>query len=165
MNKTGFTLIELMVTVLICGFIVLAMTCLFVAALKFYNTISDQANATTDASLGMHSMQRVLRWATPSTTPSTGSGDGYIMRVKVTINTTGNLPEILSNNTTVIFGLKADSNFEYKAGAAAAHVIANDITGFNPSWDSTNNELALQITATKNTRSSSLESKVHLLGE
>ena len=166
MKNKGVTLVELVVVIVISGFIVLAMTCQWVAYVKNSSLISDQFDATTDASLAMHSMERVLRWAVSSATPSINTDANYVTSITVTINKTDSLPEILSSPTTVIFGLKANNSFECKVGAAI-YVIANDITSFpisGASWDSVNKELTLQITATKNTRSCSLESKVHLVG-
>ena len=166
MSKNGFTLVELIVTVLICSFIVSVMTVLFVAELKLYNSISGQADATASASIAIHGMNRVLRWAKISTSvpispdiniPTTG----YVNSVTVTINKNINLPEITADGTQVIFGNKSDNTFEYKIGNAAS-VISNNITSFTPTWDGS--ELTLNITATKNNRSASLESKIHLIG-
>ena len=166
MNKRGFTLIELLVTLILCGCVILVMTCQFVTELKSYNIISDQTNATTDASLVMHDMERVLRYAKSSGTVGINNNANYSASVTVTIDNTGNLPEITANNTTVIFGRLKDATntFQYVVGGGTPYPITQDITAFTPSWDSGNKELTFQITATRNGRSSSLESKVHFLG-
>ena len=174
MVKRGVTLIELIIVLSISGIVILAVTAQFVTALSFQSMIGDQATATTEAEMAMHSMTRVLRYAKysqPVTTPDDTSGTS----VKATISGNGYLDEIpLNVDTPVTFTrIKTgdDANkFTYKIGSSGtANTIATGITFFSAKYpadasDPTNHNLVLNITATKNTRSSSLESQVHLLG-
>ncbi|MDD5135861.1 MAG: prepilin-type N-terminal cleavage/methylation domain-containing protein [Candidatus Omnitrophica bacterium] len=166
MPNKGMTFIELIVALVISGFVVLIMTCLFVSEFVFQNQIADQGAATTEAGMAMHYMARVLRYAVPSS-PVTITDNANVTSVTATIGS-GYLDEITSNTAVTFSRIKTGgtaNNFTYKIGAAAASTIATGITSFSSSYDSVNKELFLQVTATKNTRSSLLETKVHLLGD
>lgn len=182
MKNKGLTLIELVVAITISGLLVLAMTSQFVTEVIFRSTISDQIAVINDASIAIRHMTRILRYAKASTVPAgikdTASGD-YDKSITVAIdkNAAGdNLPEITSDGTTVTYGWKQNYTLECKIGALTPYLITDDITDFPVSsswWDSANNDLTLQLTATaqrtptvqKTRRSSTFRTKIHILGE
>jgi type II secretory pathway pseudopilin PulG len=168
MNNKGATLLELVIVLLISSLLVLAMAFQFTALFFYQKNVLGQINASNDANMAMHSMIRIFRYAIPSTVTTT-THTGCVTSITATIAGPGYLSEITSN-TTVTFGRRADNTFAYFITGGATNVIANNITSFpvsDASWDITNGELTLRLTATDagSRKTSSLESKVHLLGE
>ena len=174
-KNRGLTLTELIIAMVIGGIVLLAITCQFVAEQTFRTSINNRIAAINDASIAMHHMTRVLRYAKPSTV-STAPATGYVTSITATIDhavahtTAGdNLPEFTAN-TVVIYGWKADNSFEYTRGAAT-QTISKYITAFPVTslwWDGANNNLTIQITAQTNAKqgngSSSLNTKIRVLG-
>jgi Tfp pilus assembly protein PilW len=168
MNSRGLTLAELTVAMVIGGVIFFALTCQFVAELTFRKTINNQIAATDDASVAMRHMTRVLRYAKPSTV-STVPVTGYATSITATIDhatahsadNCDNLSEFTAD-AVVTYGRTSVNTFEYKRGTAAPIIISNRITDFTPTW--VNPNLSIQLTAQQGNRSSSLNTKIRLLG-
>ncbi|MFA5142823.1 MAG: prepilin-type N-terminal cleavage/methylation domain-containing protein [Candidatus Omnitrophota bacterium] len=160
MDRKGVTLVEFIVVVVISGFIVVAIACQFVAELTFRQLISDQVFVTSESAIAMRHMVRVLRYADPSKTVTTGAN-----KVEVTIDHKAagdNLPEITAN-TAVAYRLNG-ALLEYRCGSGGSYrKIADNISAFSSSWDS-DSILTLALTAKKKTRSCPLETKVRFLG-
>ena len=170
MNRKGFTLLELVIVLVISSLLVLAIAYEFMVLSSYQKAVLDQINASNDARTAMDDMVRVLRYAIAPVTVAANSG-GYATNITATIAGPGHLNEITSN-TEVTFGRTADNTFVYNIGSTAGvggatYAIVNNITDLAAEWDSANNELTLWLTATAagSGKTSSLESKVHLLGE
>lgn len=167
-KKKGFTMIELMVAVVVVGIISVALVCQYFSEQTFRMMINNQVAATNDASVAMHHMTRVLRYAINATI-STTAESGYVTSIKATINhdvAGASLPEFTSN-TTVVYGRKSDNTFEYKMGSSDPYIISDCITDFPVDWlwwDWLTGCLTLEITAQKGTRSSSLRTRVQVVG-
>lgn len=167
-RRRGLTMLELMVAVVMVGIVAIAISCQYVAEQTFRTIINNQVDATHDASLVMHHMTRVLRYAKTSEFYMNSDPD-YVSSIRATIDHTAtgiSLPEFTSD-TVVVYGRKSDNTFEYKMGGASPYVISNCITNFpveNSWWNSNTSDLSLQITAQKGARSSLLRTKIHILG-
>ncbi|MCX5667780.1 MAG: prepilin-type N-terminal cleavage/methylation domain-containing protein [Candidatus Omnitrophica bacterium] len=165
MNNRGLTLVELIIAMVISGIIFLALTCQFVSELTFRTMINNQIAATNEASIVMRHMTRVLRYAKPLTI-STTTASGYATSIMATIDYAAagsNLPEFTAD-TVVTYGRKSDNTFEYSKGGVV-DVISNRITAFPATsswWDGA--DLTIQITAQQGNKSSSLNTKIHVLG-
>ncbi len=172
MNNRGLTLVELIVAMVIGGIIVFALTCQFVAELTFRAMINDQIAATDEASIAMHHITRVLRYARPLTvvvrsTPVTLGLTTYTTSITATIDSTVagiSLPEFTAD-TSVTYGRTGNNSFEYIRGASAAIVISNRIKAFPVVaawWVSPN--LTIQLTAEQGNKNSSLDTRIRVLG-
>jgi prepilin-type N-terminal cleavage/methylation domain-containing protein len=170
-NNRGLTVIELIIAITVGSIILLAFTCQFVAEATFRKAINDQIAATNDASIVMRHMTRVLRYAKPSTI-NTSVVSGYTTSITATIDHAAAHPFInhdywpeFTADTVVIYGRKSDNTFEYKKGSAAPVVISNRMKAFPVTflWLVGSN-LTIQLTAQQGNRSSSLKTKVHVLG-
>ena len=170
MNNRGFTLIELIIAMVISGVIFLALTCQFVADQTFRAMINNQIAANSEASIAMRHMTRVLRYARPLTVSTTPVA-GYDTSITATIDYAvagNNLPEVTAD-TDVTYGRKSDNTFEVKMGTAGTpSIISKYITAFpvTPTWwDSVYKNLTIQLTAQQGNKSSSLNTKIHVLGK
>ncbi|MFA5142819.1 MAG: type II secretion system protein [Candidatus Omnitrophota bacterium] len=164
MMKRGVTLIELMIVLLVSGIVVFAVATQFVSVTYFRNMIEDQSVVTTEANMAMHNMTKILRYA-KSSMPVTVTNNSSVTSLEATISGDGYLDGITSDKKVIFTHNKASGEFIYQLDISGTpRVIAKYISSFAPAYDGVN-ELLLKITAKKNIRSSSLESKVHFLGK
>ena len=159
MKDKGVTLIELISVMVIMGFVILLMACQFVAQTTFSSAISHQVTALNEVSAAMYNMTRVLRYVdsttinNPSTTSITGQVDAFSPAVTFSLDATN----------------PANPTITYKVGAAAATVIANNVSYFYVHYDPVNHMITLQATVrvpynnTAAQRSSSLEVSLRIL--
>ena len=75
MKNKGFTLTELIVTMVIGSIIILAITVQFVAEYRFRRAIEERGDSSREARIAMNHMARVLRFVVPGTISITQSTD------------------------------------------------------------------------------------------
>lgn len=175
MAKKGITLIELSIAMTIGGIMVLAMVCQFVAEQRIRAAVNDKISAVNDASIVMHNMTRVLRYAKPDTVATADDWKRYSKSVSATIEQ-GHLSDIITD-TPVGFGRIGhddipagdvtddypNNSFLYdKAGTFTC--VADDITDFDVIWSQAANKLTIKVTARKNGKSCSLQTTITPLG-
>ena len=167
MNKKAVSLIELIIAVMLSGIIVLVMACQFVAEYKMQSAIQDQASVTTDASVAVRYITRVMKFAIPTANIQFGSKTGVQKYLSADIES-GHLAD---NPGHVEFDWMTDNTLKYTANGGVTYlVIANNVTNFN-AYPTTsmhgvaNDEWVIQLTVTspKTNMVSSLETTVRPL--
>ena len=137
MNKKGFTLIELMITVVILSIFILAVGAIVVTSWKFWNSGWEQVELQRDASYAFARIERIVRSGNSVTVLGGGSGlevaegaathifqlSGNVLRLVTGGNTEdiasgvqNNTPFSQSGNTvTIILTLqKGDSGTDFR---------------------------------------------------
>jgi hypothetical protein len=171
MNKKAVTLVELIMAVTLSGIIVLVMACQFVAEYKMQSAIQDQTSVTTDASVAMRYIMRVMRFAIPTVNIQyldvIGSG-GLIKKILSADIEAGHLTD---NPTHVEFDWMKDGTLQYTANGGVTYLLlAKNVTNFY-AYPTTsmhgvaNDEWVIQLTVTspKTGMISSLETTVRPL--
>lgn len=175
MKNRGITLTELIIAVIISGFVILAITVQFVAQQNFIANINDQLSADNEAAIAVRTLTRVLRFAMPASYNRTGVAGARILTINIEGGPLGNLnyhlPEFTAAATQVIFervvGGAGNNTFTYTRGGVTL-VVARNITAFDVTpTDGTNRELTLNITASivrpGYTRNCALQTVIRLL--
>ncbi len=167
MRNKGFSIIELAVVMTISTIIGLAIAFNFVTVHYLRSMTQDNIALSRETRIAMNHMTRVLRFAKPATIDDTVAN-----QISATIEGVPQHLDFITSDTNIAYTRDTDNNtLEYTQGAEAAVVIAGggerdiDITYFQPSWDSTEVELEIKLTAQKESRSVSLLTKIRPLGE
>ena len=165
MKNRGITLIELMTVMIIMSFVLLVMTCQFVAQANFGTAISNQAAALTEVSLAMNNMTEFLRFADGSQTGAQAITTATLPYPSITAWMESSTPSHFSfipDGTKIVFSRDAANHITFTIGAKSPTIIAYNITSFNPVYDSVNHYITLQVTATVQNRSSSMETMIRV---
>ena len=162
MKRNGFTLVELIITMVMGGIIFLAMGSQFVAESRFRAALKNEISALGEARLAINHMARTLRFAVPSTVTIT-SGGNYSIVLGADIEG-GHISSVPVRSPVSYRRYAADNTLEYIFGADAPAVIASNITDFNCAWDNTKSELTIKLTTEVKGERNYLETKIRALG-
>src|SRR3989338_8583245 len=103
MKKSGITLVEMIVAMLLSTIIVSALACQFVAMVRFNTALKNTIEAERDAYTIVNNMTRILRFADPGTFNFTVSN-----QLSATIKA-GHLSFVTGTDKTVYYNLAANS--------------------------------------------------------
>lgn len=149
MKKSGITLVEMIVAMLLSTIIVSALACQFVAMVRFNTALQNTIEAERDAYTVVNNMTRILRFADPSSfTFSVPSGSWIGATIK------GGHLSFVTADRNVWYGRSAPSSFwVYWAGDAAGTTLSNNVSSWNATYDSATQELSIAFSITKTSAS------------
>lgn len=178
MKKRGFTLIELVITMVLIGILILAMSCQFVALVRFNpatesadGTRKESAVASREALVVMRHMTRVLRFAKPdSISVSIDS------RIAAAIEG-GHLLNLVPNDLDSFCYYRLDkTEMPYKFFSVLSDLdvpfqqspdeilLSSNVTSFLPTWDPATKLLTLKLEFTDKKVTLPVETVIRVLG-
>jgi len=159
-KSSGFTLVELIVTMVLCAMVILTLSVHLIANTRFHRVVRERVAALREARIAMDHMIRVLRFADISTVAIDAN------RISATIQGTHPREHLsfITQDTHVEYDYAAgDRTITYTQDANAPEVIARDITAFNAAWNIP--YLTIQLTAERYHRPVNLETDIRCLGD
>ncbi len=163
MRNSGLTIVEVTIITVITAIVVLAVGANLVAAHYFRATTHDTIELSREARIATNHMARVLRFAKPGTI--TAGED----EISATVDS-GHLLLITSDNTDIVYTRTANNTLTYTQDGVT-NVIAGggesdiDIIDFDGIWYSLTSEIEIELTAEKEGRSISVQTRILVLGE
>jgi len=180
MRNNGLTITELTIVIAISTIVALAIGFNFVAANYFRNTTENTVEVSREARIALNHISRTLRFADPDPsipTPITAGAN----QITATIegghfrDKSGNLTLIQSDTVIRYERDTANDTLEYTydlGGASESTVVIAgsgakdiDITYFDGIWYGTPPEIEVKLTAEKDNRSISVQTRILVLGE
>jgi prepilin-type N-terminal cleavage/methylation domain-containing protein len=177
MNKNirnrGFTLIELVISLVIFSISMLVMGTYFAFDYSSRTRLVEDRNFTTEARIAMHIMTQKLRFADPDSVVINNNSN----KVSITATIIGGFlqdhPSHDSENVEVEYSwhrndnpglnLIANTITETYTGPEITCIIGNNITSFLPSRNAT--RLTLQLSAQAGTKEYPLQTTIEMLGK
>ena len=166
--REGFTLLELLVTIVMASILVLTTICMMVATVNFNKVLKDEVEATREARIVVSNMTSILRFGTGAVT-LVDNGTEQSVQVSIEDHHLGNVPA----NSGVIYR-RTKSNNElrrifYDRGTlvpSSNTLLSSNVSDFQTtgSWDGTNKELTLKLVFITGVKTVPVESRVKFLG-
>jgi len=174
MRNNGLTITELTIVIAISTIVALAIGFNFVAANYFRNTTENTVEVSREARIALNHISRTLRFADPDSsipTPITAGANQITATIKE-----GHISLIQTNDTVIRYERDTTNDtleYTYDLGGAneSTVVIAGggakdiDITYFDGIWYGTPPEIEVKLTAEKDNRSISVQTRILVLGE
>ena len=170
MKKSSFTIVELVITMVLSGILLLVLTVQFVAMIRMGDTIQNKAEPSREAYIVLAQMADVLRFAKPSAVGGitfTSNGDD---KLSATIegypdfpNTAGHIP-LIPNTALCSYRRDAgENNLYFKRGTDNEVLLGGTVeddyshprpehvhvTYFNAIWDPTNYVITIKLIFTQ----------------
>ncbi len=158
LKQPGFTLLEIMVSMLVMLIIILGITSFYGIEYNFRKTIQDDTAIAREARIAMDHMVSTLRWAKDGTVTVAAN--------KVTATIAGGHLPYITADTKVTYEQKNKSEYlEYTMGAVGAIKIARYVSSFSPELAANSRDLKLRLTMQKGNSQFYLRTFVHIIGD
>jgi len=161
MKKNGFTLTEVIVTLLLSGILLLVLTCQFIALSRFSAALKDRVEAAREARIVTRHMARVLRFAKVNPNPAFASD-----RLTVTVEG-GHFIGEFPIDTVCYYELDnslTPASFDFNNGTSKIS-LSQAVTSFTASYNSVTEEIMLQLQFTKNNATVPIQTTIKVLGQ
>lgn len=145
MKKSGITLVEMIVAMLLSTMIISAIGIQFVAMVRFNTTLQNTITAERDAYIIASNMTRILRFADPDPAAFILNPPDWI---KATIKG-GHLSFITTDTNVWYGGEPPDPFWVYRDGDAAATTLSNNVSYWDMTYDSATQELSIAFDITR----------------
>jgi len=176
MKKKAFTLIELVITMVLSGILVIAMTCQFVTLSSFTRKVGrglgnmtgiSEPTAVREARIVTHHMQRVLRFAKPNFF-ITSLPNGYC-RIMFILEG-GHFDPVQTDLGAYYVFIKTQQDGSYAPGLyyyinGVTTLLSNAVASFSATWDSNTKMLNLKLNFTDSQITVPVETSVRVLGD
>ena len=174
LKKKSFTLVELAITMVLGGILILTLAVQFVAMVRLGDVLKNKAEPSREAYIVMAHMTNVMRFAGPSTISFTSDDNGELLAATIE---GGHIP-LISGNTACHYRRDKTTNCLYFLGPAGVEEILSEyVTYFYAGWGNENDkdpikneakarrELTLKLTFTRNGSSLPDETKIKVLAQ
>jgi len=139
-NQSGFTLIEIIVVLVILGFLGAATFRFVLLGVEFFVSSREHKQLSDEGRLALERMVRELRTASQINSPSAGSTGSSVNFTKISYDYATGAP------TDITFQQNG-SSLERTGNSAATVVLASNVSSFQATYESSGITLALTLTS------------------
>lgn len=143
-DQRGFTLIEIIVVLVILGFLGVATFRFVFLGVEFFVSSREHKQLSDEGRLALERMVRELRTASQISSPSAGSTGSSVNFTKISYDYATGAP---TDSSTDITFQQNGSSLERTGNSAATVVLASNVSSFQATYESSGITLALTLTS------------------
>lgn len=167
LKKSSFTLLEMTVTMVVSGILILALSYQFVAMARFKTIIENKAEPSREAYIVLNHMMHVLRFAKASSAIEFPGVVSTEERLTATIEK-GHISMIPTSDTVCYYRrIKATNVLYFKAGTDAERELSRYVAYFDAGavGAAPNREIILKLIFSKGDTVTPIQTKIRVLGQ